>query len=87
MLGKGVWKHGTFVGPYWHPYAVDATLGFLPPDFSLDKQVVFLWVKLLSGKYSITFTCMYPKKYKSHKFNVRVSVFHGQTLMTGKFYR
>ena len=38
--------------------SLEPTLGFLPPDVLLDKQIVFLWVKLLSGRYSVIFICM-----------------------------
>ena len=40
--------------------SLEPTLGFLPPEILLDKYVVFLWVKLLSGRYSVTFTRAQP---------------------------
>lgn len=36
-LSVVVWKHAEFLGPYWHRYVVESTLG-LPPADSRDKS-------------------------------------------------
>lgn len=55
--GADAWK---VPGSLMASLSLEPTLGFLPPDVLLDKQVVFLRVKLLSGRYSVTFTGTEP---------------------------